>query len=58
MSVIAIQVEARRVTRVFFDCSTAAADPTEQRHIERAIATSIALGGDDDEALESPLLAA
>ena len=43
MSVIAIQIEPHRTTRVFFDCSNAAADPVDQRRIELAIEHSIAL---------------
>jgi hypothetical protein len=56
MSMIATQIEPRRVTRIFFDCS-AVADPADQRRIEQAIGASIALGHDDD-APEMFLLAA
>jgi hypothetical protein len=55
MSMIATQIEPRRVTRIFFDCS-AVADPADQRRIEQAIGASIALGQDD--AREMFLLAA
>jgi hypothetical protein len=57
MSMIATQIEPRRVTRIFFDCS-AVADPADQRRIEQAIGASIALGQDDDDAREMFLLAA
>jgi hypothetical protein len=42
VSVIAIQIEPHRVTRMFFDCCNDAADPLDQRHIELAIEHSIA----------------
>jgi hypothetical protein len=42
MSVIAIQTEPHRVTRMFFDCCNAAADQVDQRRIEVAIEHSIA----------------
>ena len=48
MSVIAIQIEPHRATRVFFDCSSAAADPRDQRRIELAIEHSIAVAEPDD----------
>jgi hypothetical protein len=42
MSVIAIQIESHRATRVFFDRSNTAVDPRDQRHIGLAIEHSIA----------------
>jgi hypothetical protein len=45
------------VTRIFFDCRDAVADPADQRRIERAIGASIALGQGDDDAPEVFLLA-
>jgi hypothetical protein len=42
MSVIAIQIESQRATRVFFDCSTTTGDRGDQRRIELAIEHSIA----------------
>jgi hypothetical protein len=57
MPMIATQIEPRRVTRIFFDCRDAVADPADQRRIERAIGASIALGQGDDDAPEVFLLA-
>ena len=49
MSVIAIQIEPHRATRVFFDCRSAAVDPLDQRRIEVAIENSIALAEPEDD---------
>jgi hypothetical protein len=50
MSVIAIQTEPHRVTRMFFDCCSAVADQADRRRIEVAIehSTAIAEPEDDD----------
>jgi hypothetical protein len=37
MSVLAIQIEPRRRTRVLFDCRVAVVDPMDLRRIEQAI---------------------
>jgi hypothetical protein len=58
MSVLAIQIEPRRRTRVLFDCHVAAVDPMDQRRIEQAIEHSIALAQADDDASEFLLPAA
>ena len=58
MSVIAIQTEPHRVTRMFFDCCDAAADPVDQRRIEVAIEHSNALAEPEDDAPEFLLMAA
>jgi hypothetical protein len=58
MPMIATQIEPRRVTRIFFDCRDAVADPKDQRHIEQAIEVSLALGRDDPDAPEIRILAA
>jgi hypothetical protein len=49
MSVIAIQTELHRVTRMFFDCCNAAADQADQRRIEVAIEHSIAIAEPEDD---------
>ena len=54
---IAIQIEPHRVTRMFFDCRNAAADPLDQRHIEVAMEHAIALAEAEDEAPEFLLMA-
>ena len=54
MSVIAIQIEPHRATRVFFDCRSAAVDPLDQRRIEVAIENSIALATLKNDAPEFP----
>jgi hypothetical protein len=56
MSVIAIQTEPHRVTRIFFDCCTAI-DPVDQRRIEVAIEHSNALAEPEDDAPEFLLMA-
>jgi hypothetical protein len=48
MSVIDTVIEQHRLTRVFFDCRSAAPDPADERRIERAIELSIAEGQADD----------
>jgi hypothetical protein len=53
MSVIATLIEPRCVTRIFFNCRDAAADPADQRRIERAIESSITLAQADDDAPET-----
>jgi hypothetical protein len=58
MSVIATLIEPHRVTRVFFDCRDTAANPADQRRIERAIQRSFSLPQADDDAEESLPLAA
>ena len=58
MSVIAIQNEPRRVTRMFFDCCDAAVDPVDQRRIEVAIEHSIDLAAPEADAPEFLLMAA
>jgi hypothetical protein len=58
MSVIATQIEPRRVTRIFFDCRNAGANLTDQRRIQQAIEFSIAVGQGDDDAPEEFLQAA
>jgi hypothetical protein len=58
MSVIAIQVEPGRRTRVLFDCRIAAVDPMDQRRIEQAIERSIVIAPVDDDASEFLLPAA
>ena len=50
MSVIAIETEPHRVTRMFFDCCNAAADPVDQRRIEVAIKHSNAIAEPEDDA--------
>ena len=40
MSVLAIQIEPRRRTRVLFDCRVATVGPMDQRRIEQAIERS------------------
>jgi hypothetical protein len=52
MSVIATLIEPRRVTRIFFNCRDAAADPADRRRIELAIQSSIALAQADDDVPE------
>jgi|tagenome__1003787_1003787.scaffolds.fasta_scaffold20834861_2 hypothetical protein len=42
-------IEARRVTRVFFDCRDVAPTLDDQRRIAAAIETAIALAQDDDD---------
>ena len=44
MSVIATLIEPHRVTRIFFDCRNARADPADQQRVEQAIEASIAQG--------------
>jgi PIN domain nuclease of toxin-antitoxin system len=58
MSVIATLIEPQRVTRIFFDCSDAAADPADRQRIEQAIEASIALAEPDDDVPEMSSLAA
>jgi hypothetical protein len=58
MSVIATLIEPRRVTRIFFDCRDAGANPADRRRIEQAIEYSIAHGEGDDDAAEVFLQAA
>ena len=58
MSVIAIQTELHRVTRMFFDCCNAAVDPVDQRRIEVAIKHSIDLAAPEGDAPEFLLMAA
>jgi hypothetical protein len=50
MSVIAIQTEPNRVTRMFFDCCNATADRVDQRRIEVAMENSIAIAEPEDDA--------
>ena len=50
MSVIAIQIESHRTTRVFFDCSNTEVDPWDRRRIELAIEHSIAVAEPEDDA--------
>jgi hypothetical protein len=57
VSVIAIQIEPHRVTRMFFDCCNAAADPLDQRSIQIAMEHAIALAEPEDEAPEFLLMA-
>ena len=52
MALIAVQIEPRRATRIFFDCRDVAPDPADQRRIERTIRRSIELGETDDDAPE------
>jgi hypothetical protein len=47
-------IEARRVTRVFFDCRDADPAPDDQRRIARAIETAIALAQDDGDEQDAP----
>jgi hypothetical protein len=58
MSVIATQIEPHRVTRIFFDCRNARADPADQRRVEQAIEASVAQGQADEVPVEFTLLAA
>ena len=58
MSVIAIQNEPHRVTRMFFDCCDAAVDRLDQRRIEVAIKHSIDLAAPEGNAPEFLLMAA
>jgi hypothetical protein len=48
MPMTEILVEPRRVTRVFFDCSDAAPDPTEPRRITAAIKEALAFQAEDE----------
>jgi bacillopeptidase F (M6 metalloprotease family) len=57
MSVIAIQNEPHRVTRMFFDCCDAAVDPMDQRRIAAAIEHSIDLAAPEGDAPEFLLMA-
>ena len=58
MSVIATLIEPHRVTRIFFDCRNAHADPADQRRVEQAIEASVAQGQTDEDPAEfSPLAA-
>ena len=50
MSVIAIEIEPHRATRVFFDCSNTEVDPRDHRRIELAIEHSIAVAEPEDDA--------
>ncbi len=50
MSVIAIETELHRVTRMFFDCCNAAVDPVGQRRIEVAITHSNVIAEPEDDA--------
>jgi hypothetical protein len=52
MSVLAIQIEPRRRTRVLFDYRVTAVDTMDQRRIEQAIEYSIALARADEDASE------
>jgi hypothetical protein len=58
MSVIATLIEPHRVTRIFFDCRNARADPADQRRVEQAIEASVAQGQADEVPVEFTLLAA
>ncbi|MGC1413014.1 MAG: hypothetical protein WA864_29215 [Acetobacteraceae bacterium] len=58
MSVIATLIEPHRVTRIFFDCRNAHADPADQRRVEQAIEASVAQGQADEDPAEFTLLAA
>ncbi|HSZ88602.1 MAG TPA: hypothetical protein VK822_04415 [Acetobacteraceae bacterium] len=58
MSVIATLIEPHRVTRIFFDCRNARADPADQQRVEQAIEASIAQGEADDDSPEILPLAA
>jgi hypothetical protein len=58
MSVIAIQNEPHRVTRMFFDCCEAAVDPVDQRRIQVAMEHSIDLAAPEGDAPEFLLMAA
>jgi hypothetical protein len=58
MSVISTLIEPHRVTRIFFDCRSARADPADQQRVEQAIEASIAQGEADDDSLGFLLLAA
>jgi len=58
MSVIAIHIDPNGVTRVFFDCSKAAADAADRMRIEHAIEQSMALSdADRDDQQPLPLAA-
>jgi hypothetical protein len=48
MPVISTLVEPHRVTRIFFDCRDAPADPADQQRIEQAIQRSIGLARAED----------
>ncbi len=58
MSVIATLIEPHRVTRIFFDCRNARADPADQRRVEQAIQASVVQGESDDDSPEFLPLAA
>jgi hypothetical protein len=47
MPMIETLIEPRRVTRVFFDCRDAPADPDDQRRITKAVESALALARDD-----------
>ena len=57
MSMIAVQAEPHRVTRVFFDCRNAAADPVDQRRIELAMEHSTVHAEPEDGVPEFLLMA-
>lgn len=58
MSVIDVMIERNRVTRVFFDCRDAAADPTDRSRIEQQVARSLALAQADEDEQDMPVWAA
>jgi hypothetical protein len=58
MSVIATLIEPHRVTRIFFDCRNARADPADQQRVEQAIEASVAQGQADEVPVEFTLLVA
>ena len=49
-------IEARRVTRVFFDCRDAPPDPDDQRRIAKAVEAAFALARDEDDEPEASLM--
>jgi hypothetical protein len=58
MSAISTLIEPHRVTRIFFDCRNAHADPADQQRVEQAIQASIAQGQPEDDSPEFLLLTA